>query len=91
MVMPNTYAGFDLMKFRNYMESLRTTGYITTWWNYLPGGLYFFESALEVNQLYSLFVHHMPNRHFIIMEVNPQNQQGWLIQEAWDWFKNYRQ
>lgn len=88
--MPNTAPPFNLQSFHNYVEALRTSGYITTWWHYLPGGLYFVESSLEVNALYNLFIHHIQNRYFIIMEVNPANQQGWLSREAWEWFKNYR-
>lgn len=90
MIMPDTTYPFDLGRFHVFIQNLYNLGYIKAWWHYLPGGLYFVDSELEVNQLYNLLIKHMPLRQHIIMEVNPKNQQGWLIQQAWDWFKNYR-
>lgn len=88
--MPDTTHPFDLVKFQTYIQSLYKNGYIQAWWHYLPGGLYFVDSSLEVNQLYNLFIKHMPSRYFIVMEVDPKNQQGWLTKEAWDWFNLYK-
>lgn len=88
--MPDTTAPFDLSIFHSYIASLYSNGYIQAWWHYLPGGLYIVESNLEVNQIYSLLIKHMPLRKHLIMEVNPKNQQGWLTKEAWDWFGPYR-
>lgn len=90
MIIPDTTAPFDLVSFHAYIQSLYNNGSIGAWWHYLPGGTYFFDSILNVNQLYNLFIQHMPNRKFIIMEVNPKNQQGWLILEAWNWFNIYK-
>ncbi len=90
MIMPDATPPFDLGLFQTYISLLYSSGYIKAWWHYLPGGLYFVETNLEVNQLYNLLIKHIPQRKHIIMEVNPNNQQGWLNQEAWDWFKPYR-
>ena len=88
--MPDTTYPFDLGKFHLYIDSLYKNGYINTWWHYLPGGLYFVSSNLEVNQIYNLLIKHTVNRHLIVMEVDPKNQQGWLPKDAWDWFKPYQ-
>ena len=90
MIMPNTDATFDLAKFHSHVQSLYNNGYIESWWHYLPGGLYFIGTTLEINQIYNLLIAHMPKRFHIIMEVNPDNQQGWLSKEAWDWFNSYK-
>lgn len=90
MIMPNTLPSFDLGKFNAYIQSLHTMGYIYAWWHYIPGALYFVDTSLDVNQIHNLLIKHIPYRHFIVMEVNPKNQQGWLPKEAWDWFKTYK-
>jgi hypothetical protein len=90
MIMPDTTYPFDLSKFDTYIKSLYTNGYVESWWHYLPGGLYLIGTHLEVNQIYNLLIKHMPNRSFIVMEVNPKNQQGWLTKEAWNWFRSYK-
>jgi len=86
LIMPNADYSFDLSKFHNYINNLYSKGYFYSWWHYLPGGLYFVDTHLDVNQIYNLLITHMPRRYLIIMEVNPHNQQGWLPQEAWNWF-----
>ena len=91
LIMPDTAYPFDLGKFHNYVVGLHTAGYIESWWHYLPGGLYFVGTHLDVNQVYNLLIKHMPRRYFIVMEVNPKNQQGWLTKQAWDWFSSYQQ
>ena len=90
MIMPNITYPFDLGKFHTYIQQLYSEGYIQAWWHYLPGGLYFIDTALDVNQIHNLLIKNIPMRYFIVMEVNPKNQQGWLPKEAWDWFKLYR-
>jgi hypothetical protein len=90
MIVPDTTYPFDSGKFHSYIKSLYTSGYINAWWHYLPGGLYFVDTSLEVNQLYNLIIKGIPLRKHIIMEVNPNNQQGWLSKEAWDWFGPYQ-
>ncbi len=88
--MPNTNYPFDLGKFHVYIVGLYNSGNIEAWWHYLPGGMYFIASELSVNQIYNLLILHMPNRHLIVTEINPNNQQGWLAKEAWDWFTPYK-
>ncbi len=85
----NSYP-FDTTIFHNYIANTLCPTHITSWWHYVSGGTYFVCSSLSVNQLYNLIYPVLPGRHFIIMEVEPKNQQGWLPQKAWDWFKNFR-
>ena len=88
--MPDTTYPFNLGKFHSFILQLYAKGHIFAWWHYLPGGLYFVDTTLDVNQLYNLLSQHMPQKKNIVMEVNPKNQQGWLPKEAWDWFELYR-
>ena len=88
--MPDTTYPFDLGKFHLSIQSLYNNKHIEAWWHYLPGGLYFIDTSLNVNQIYNLLIKHMPGVKHIIMEVNPKNQQGWLNKEGWEWFKPYR-
>ncbi len=72
----------------NYINSLYTSGYIRSWWHYLPGSMYFVHTHMNANQIYNMLITHMPGRHFIVMRVDPTEKQGWLPRDAWDWFNN---
>lgn len=90
MIVPDITPPFNLGLFHNYIAQLHTSGYIYGWWHQLPGNVYLVDTALDSNQLYNLIIRHMPMRKFIVMEVNPKNQQGWLSKEAWDWFSAHK-
>lgn len=90
LITVNSSYPFDAVKFHNFITTTLYPKYVSNWWHYLPGNTYFVVSTLNANQLYNLIYPSIPLRHVMVMEVNPKNQQGWLVKEAWDWFKKFR-
>ena len=84
----NTDAPFDAVTFHGYLTSLYP-GNITDWWHYIHT-TYLIVSPLDVNSLYNLIYPGVPQRYLLIVEINPDNAQGWLPADAWTWLKKYK-
>ena len=80
---------FDKGIFHGFIQSLFTGGYISDWWHYIDT-MYLIVSNLDVNELYSLIFPGVPMRNLLIVEINPNNAQGWLPQIAWTWLQKYQ-
>ena len=63
--------------------------YITTWWHYI-GSVYLIKSSYTLATIHSEIVQKWPNQHFLFIEVNASNANGWLPQEAWDWINLHK-
>jgi hypothetical protein len=84
---PRTYIinfivqGVDLGALTRYLHENRE---IIAYWNYLPL-VYCVKSYLSANELADRLRPYLPHL-FIIAEINPQNVNGILPQDAWSWF-----
>jgi len=88
LVTYNPDAYFNKAIFHGYMISLYPS-HITDWWHYIDT-TYLIVSSLEVNSLYNLTFPGVPKRHLLIIEVDPNNAQGWLPKDAWIWLQKYQ-
>jgi hypothetical protein len=71
------------------MQSLFSLGHISDWWHYLNDA-YLVATQHDVNQLYNAVFPGVPKRNLLIIEVDPNNAQGWLPPEAWQWIQKYQ-
>ena len=88
LVTYNPDAYFNKAIFHGYMISLYPS-HITDWWHYIDT-TYLIVSSLEVNSLYNLTFPGVPKRYLLIIEVDPNNAQGWLPKDAWIWLQKYQ-
>ena len=72
---------------RERINDLLNKGYIFDWWYYIDN-TYLVACTLDVNTLYSAICSSI-NRHLLIVEIKPENTQGWLPKDAWDWINKY--
>lgn len=84
----NTDPYFNKNIFHNFITSLYPS-YISDWWHYTEGA-YLIASSLDVSSLYSAIFPGVPARNLLIIEVDPNNAQGWLPQIAWSWLQKYQ-
>lgn len=85
----NPLEPFNKVTFHKYIESLFAGGYITDWWHYIDE-TYLVVSNLDINILYNAIFPGVPQRYLLIIEVNPDNSQGWLPPNAWAWLEKYK-
>lgn len=79
---------FNKVIFHNYITSLSSKGYIFDWWHYIDEA-YIVATDLDVNSLYNAVFPGVPQRNLLVIEINPNNSQGWLPKAAWDWLQKY--
>lgn len=59
-----------------------------SWWNYIDFNWIVLTNE-NVNDIWNRFEPIIDKtKHFLIIEVNPINLQGWLKQEEWDYINN---
>lgn len=82
------FDGFDYTKFHNILT--RAAGVIN-WWHYIDNAYIIITSKTTTATNISNFIRqNMPNKNFIVSELNLKNHDGWLPQEAWDWINKYK-
>lgn len=80
---------FNHAIFHRHISSLYPS-HISDWWQYMSN-TYLIVSSLSVDQLYNLIVSsQILRRYLLIIEVNPNNAQGWLPKKAWEWIEHYQ-
>lgn len=80
---------FNPVLFHNYINTLFAKNWISDWWHYTDN-TYIVASVQDVSALYRATFPGIPGKYILIIEVNPDNAQGWLPEAAWTWIKKYR-
>ena len=86
----NPGLNFNHTIFHKYISELFENGHISDWWHYIDN-TYLIRTSSPVNTLYNIIYPGVPQRYLFIIEVNPENSQGWLPKEAWTWIQKYQQ
>ena len=84
----NTDYNFNKTIFHSYITSFYPS-HISDWWHHIDTA-YLITSNLDINQLYNLIYPGVPGRSLLIIEVDPNNAQGWLPRNAWEWIQKYQ-
>ena len=87
LVTYSTDINFDNSIVRQKINELLNKGYIFDWWYYIDN-TYLVACSLDINTLCNQ-IYSSINRHFLVVEIKPENTQGWLPKEAWDWINKY--
>jgi len=80
---------FDRNDFLDYVwihNNIIQIPYIINWSHYLQSSYILITSA-DIKTLHSEIIKIMPNKQFLLLEVNIKKRQGWLPKQAWEWFK----
>lgn len=85
----NPGLNFNKTIFQNYIKSLSSKGYISDWSHYLDNS-YLVVSNNDIVTIYNAVFPGIPRRFLLIIEVDPNNSQGWLPRQAWAWIKKYQ-
>ncbi len=81
---------FNANLFHNYIESLYRNKWITDWWHYTDNA-YIVASTFDAGNLYNAtYRGAYAMTYVLIIEINPQNVQGWLPKDAWTWLQKYK-
>lgn len=56
------------------------------WWNYIPG-VFLLTSEMNAEQIADEIRPVSDDANFIVLEIDPNNSQGWLPEKSWEWIK----
>jgi hypothetical protein len=85
-----TNPSFNSVTFHNYVKALHEKKWISDWWHYTDNA-YIVASNQEVQKLYNAAAPGMKGiQYVLIIELNPNNRQGWLPPDAWKWLQKYK-
>jgi len=78
----------DYGQLHNIILNLHKERVVTNWWHYIKT-CYILISDRSANDLSTIIANNLiSNKKFLVAEINLNNRQGWLSQEAWDWIKD---
>lgn len=81
----------DNFDYKKFHDTLISTKGIINWWHYLESSYIIITNASISAKNVSEFVsENMPNKGFLVCELNLKNHNGWLPKEAWDWIDKYK-
>ncbi|MCX6232778.1 MAG: hypothetical protein NTZ33_14665 [Bacteroidetes bacterium] len=81
----------DNFNYQQFHTTLTTAKGIESWWHYLNNTyILIVDSKISANNISDFVRQHMTNKHFIVVELNLNNHNGWLPKEAWDWIMKYK-
>lgn len=77
--------GFDYVALHSMLKDSR---HILDWWHYIKS-CYILISSLPVKELAEEIRKMMPDHHFLLIRVHPDECNGWLPKNAWDWLHKH--
>lgn len=80
----------NIDELHNVIKILHNQAIIENWWRYLSNSYLLVSnySAVDLNQ--KIGQRFSGNKKYLIAEVNLNNYNGWLSNEAWEWVKKYK-
>ncbi len=79
---------FDFTKFH---DRLTTATGLISWWHYIDNAyIIVTEYNITATKVSDFVGRHLPQKQFLVSELNLNNHNGWLPQEAWDWIDKYK-
>lgn len=81
------YDDFDYQKFKVNLTSAKG---LISWWHYLESSyIIVTDSTISATSITHFVKKHMEFKHFLVVELNLKNHDGWLPQEAWEWIHKH--
>lgn len=80
----------DTFNYNKFHDSLVSTKGIISWWHYLESSyIVIVDWNISATNISNVVRDLMPNKLFIVIELNLENHNGWLPKEAWDWINKF--
>ncbi|MES2592155.1 MAG: hypothetical protein V4608_09740 [Bacteroidota bacterium] len=81
----------DTFDYKKFHESLINANGLVSWSHYLASSyIIIVEYHITATSISNFVQARMPDKHFIVVELNLNDHNGWLPKEAWDWINKYK-
>lgn len=77
--------------YKNFHDAFTKSNGFTIWWHYIKSSYIIGTNKLSASEISALFVScaketKVPTTH-IVVKIDPNERQGMLPKDAWNWFK----
>jgi len=81
----------DNFNYNKFHDSLIAAKGLISWWHYLESSyIIIVEDHITATNISKFVESHMPDKYFIVVELNLSNHNGWLPKEAWNWINKHK-
>jgi len=82
-----TFDRDDNLNYKDIHDNIITSPSVITWWHYIKSSYILIVDTNDVSKLNKEIVNAMPDKRFLLIEVNLKSRNGWLPPKAWEWIK----
>lgn len=82
-----TFDRDDNLDYKKIHDKIINLPSVITWWHYIKSSYILISDTNNASKLNSEILRVIPNKRFLLVEVNLKNRNGWLPNEAWYWIK----
>lgn len=83
-----TFDRDDSLNYKAMHNKLTNLPIVFSWWHYIKSAYILICNTDNATALQREISKIMPNKRFLVIEVNLRNRNGILPPKAWDWIKN---
>lgn len=77
----------DTLDYKVIHDSIISCQSVITWWHYIKSSYILISDTDNATILQQEIKAVIPEKRFLLIEVNLKNRNGWLPLAAWDWIK----
>jgi hypothetical protein len=82
---------FDSFEYKSFHDTLTTAKGVINWFHYLESSyILIVDRNISASNISDFVQPLLPNKYFLVCELNLRNHNGWLPQEAWTWIDKYK-
>lgn len=82
-----TFDRDDNLDYKSFHDSLISCPTVITWWHHIKSCYILIADTKNATVLQQEIKGIIPNKRFLLLEVNLENRNGWLPLQAWEWIK----
>lgn len=82
-----TFDRDDMLNYKEIHDKIISLPDLTNWFHYIKSSYILITTAQSASILSGKIKPFMPDKRFLVVELNLNNRNGWLPNDAWDWIR----
>lgn len=78
----------DFLDYKSIHNQIISIDSLLNWFHYIKSSYILITNESSAKQLAKKIQPIIPQKSYLLVEIDMNNRQGWLPRKAWDWLKN---
>lgn len=78
----------DIRDYKTIHNRIISIKEVINWFHYIQSSYILITTEPSAKELAQKIQPIIPNKYYLLMEIDMNNRQGWLPPKAWDWIHN---